>query len=829
MRAAHLTLPWGNGRARDSGRSDASERVDLRLLVPALAGWSALVGTPGLSPASLAGLSAASAAMAWVARRRWWHRPAGSMLALTGLVVALLCASSAGQGAVRQAGPIPKLALERAIVKVEGTVSKDPRILPDDPERPARVVTELVVHEVVARGVRTAVQTPVLVIGESAWSELGWHDRVRVTGRLTPAAPGEQVVAIMSPRGPPVRTERAGPAIRVADHVRGNLRRAVSDLPPDPRGLVPALVIGDRSLTPATLTDDMKATGMTHLSAVSGSNVAIVLAGVLWVCRLAGLPRRWRPWLAGVALIGFVVLTRPDPSVLRAAVMGAIGLGGMIASRRSVGVPALSAVVVVLLCVDPGLARSYGFALSVLATLGLLLLARPVGDAMARCLPTGLRPLADAVAIPLAAQAATAPVLVLLQGSVTVVAVLANMLAAPLVAPATILGVLVAVLASVAAPLGALAAWGAAAPAEGIARVAHALAKTPMGTVPWPDGTGGALALAGVILLVILCGPWVILRLRRYPWLLTLPALLVAVLLWPLSQVGWPPAGWRFAACDVGQGDALVIATGPGRAVVVDAGPREATVSACLDRLAVRAVDAMVLTHYHADHVSGVTGVFAGRPVGAVFATPIEEPADNARQVSDLVRAAGLAITPIASCDVLVWGDVVVEPVWPARRVSAGSVPNNAGVVLDVRAPGLRVVLMGDVEREAGAEIRRGWGSRCGTATGPDPPDPRLGPPEGSAAGGGADRPDRPVGPTTPVVVKIAHHGSANQDPGLLRLLAPAVGVISVGADNDYGHPAQSVLRLLAEIGATVYRTDRDGDVVVAVDDAGVTVTRQRP
>jgi ComEC/Rec2-related protein len=169
-------------------------------------------------------------------------------------------------------------------------------------------------------------------------------------------------------------------------------------LPDDVRGLLPGLVVGDTSRTPLSLTDAMLATGMTHLSAVSGSNVAVVLAAAMGLCQMIGVRRRWRPPVGLLLLTAFVVLARPEPSVLRAGVMGVIGLLGLSASRRRMGVPALSGAVLVLLCIDPWLSRSFGFALSTLATLGLLLFARAWGQWFAQFLPLPLKGLGLAIA-----------------------------------------------------------------------------------------------------------------------------------------------------------------------------------------------------------------------------------------------------------------------------------------------------------------------------------------------------------------------------------------------------------------------------------------------
>ena len=227
-----------------------------------------------------------------------------------------------------------------------------------------------------------------LVVGRGPqWSTLRWHDEVEAVLRLGPAEPGDDVVAVATPKGAVRVVAGPGRGLRRRRRGRERFRAATDSLWPDARGLVPALVVGDTSRTPPDLTAVMLETGLSHLSAVSGSNVTFVLAAVVWVCGLVGVRRRWRPPVAALGLLGFVILARPEPSVVRAAVMGLVGLLALSTSRRRAGVPALAAAVVVLLVWDPWLSRSYGFALSSVATLGLLVLAQPWGRSIARRLP----------------------------------------------------------------------------------------------------------------------------------------------------------------------------------------------------------------------------------------------------------------------------------------------------------------------------------------------------------------------------------------------------------------------------------------------------------
>ncbi|GGS04526.1 membrane protein [Streptomyces humidus] len=638
---------------------------------------------------------------------------------------------------------------------------------------------------------------------ETAWLGLLPSTRVRVTGRLAlPSAAGDRIAAVLRVRdhAEPVTVREPTAVQRSAGRLRAGLRSATDGLPADARALLPGLVVGDTSRITPELDEAFKDTDLAHTLAVSGSNLTIILALLLGPPGLAqqverrglaprlGVSLRTTALLGGALTLGFVVVCRPDPSVLRAAACGAIVLFALATGRRRSLVPALATAVLLLVLYDPWLARSYGFLLSVLATGALLMLApRWSASLRRRRVPPRL---AEALAAAGAAQALCAPVVAVLSARVSLVAVPCNLLVEFAVAPATVLGFAVLATAPVAMPVAEALAWLASWPAGWIAGVARAGAALPGAGVDWPGSWGGALLLALATAVVVMLGR----RLLRHPWLCGLCGallLLVVVQPPPLTRMltGWPPPGWRLAMCDVGQGDATVLAAGAGAGVVVDAGPDPKLVDRCLRALGVTRVPLVVLTHFHADHVTGLPGVLRGRAVGAIETTGFEEPQEQVEFVRKEAQARNVPVVRAVAGERRRVGALDWEVLWPPPGPAPEPEgPNDASVTLLVRSAGLRMLLLGDLEPPAQQALSRS---------------------PAAALVRGVD------------VLKVAHHGSAYQDPDLIRAVAPRLALISCGEGNPYGHPAPSTLAALRAGGSVVMRTDRDGAVAVVADAGG--------
>ncbi|MCX6463882.1 MAG: ComEC/Rec2 family competence protein, partial [Pseudonocardiales bacterium] len=543
-----------------------------------------------------------------------------------GVRAAAACAAAAGlvvaaHGLLVGLHPLREPATAGAAATLRVVVRDDPRAIRTaaygaTPGGPTQVLVPAVLERATVGAGDWSTGGRVLLIGPApGWAELLPGQAVTAEGLLAPAARPDLTIAVLRVRGPPGEVAAPPWWQTGAGALRDGLRTAaLAALPPAPGGLLPGLAVGDTSAQTPEVEDDFRAAGLSHLTAVSGANLAIVAGAVLALARVLRADPRWSALLSAACVAGFVVLARPSPSVVRAAAMAAVVLLALALGRGRSALPALAAAVLALLVLDPALAVDAGFALSVLATGALVLFAPVWAHALRRRGVPGWA--AEALAVPAAAFLATAPVVAGLNGRVAPVAVVANLLAVPAVAPATVLGVLAAVVSPVAPPLALACAWLAGPQVTWLVAVADRAAAVPDAALPWPDGPVGALLLVGA--LVVLAVVW---RARRGRAVLVAVLLGLALVLVPtrVVPVGWPPAGWAAVACDVGQCDALVLATGePGRAVLVDAGPGTGPVDACLDRLGVRSLALVVLSHLHADHVAGLDGALRGRAVGGV-------------------------------------------------------------------------------------------------------------------------------------------------------------------------------------------------------------------
>ena len=564
----------------------------------------------------------------------------------------------------------------------------------------------------------------------------------------------------------------------VAGAVDGVRRRAEAALtrrvPAAPAALLRGMALGQDGALPDDLRDDVRAAGLAHLVAASGQNVALLAALALGLCALVGLPLRARLVLVLGLVALYVPLAGGGPSIQRAGVMGVATVAAVLAGRPALRWHVLLLAAAATLALQPRAPADAGWQLSFAAVLGILALAPRLRAGLRRRGVPGAP--AEATAVTVAATLATAPLMALHFGSTSLVGLPANVLAAPLVAPATWLALVAAALGQPAPAAAAPVAALAAVPAAALELLAHAAARVPHAQAHAPAALVAAACAAAALGILV--------RRLRTP-LAAATALGTALVVALQPAPARPPAGARVSVLDVGQGDATLLQDGP-RAILVDTGPPHGPVLRRLRAAGARRLDAVLVTHAQADHLGAAADVLGALPVGAVLdgRDGVREP--EGLRMAAAARAAGVRVLRPVAGEAVRDGPIALRVLWPpAGRPAPGADPNDRAVVARATVGRLSVLLTADAESDV---LRR-----------------------------------LDLGPVD--VLKVSHHGSA--DPGLPALLArlrPRVAIVSVGARNPYGHPVPATLAALRAAGADVHRTDREGTVVVEPAGGGIRV-----
>jgi competence protein ComEC len=619
------------------------------------------------------------------------------------------------------------------------------------------------------------------------------------------------------------------------------LRRAAAAalaraIPEPEAGLAAGILVGLRDRVDRDLAAAFTLVGASHVVAISGWNIAIVAASV---GALGGrLARRRRSVLTVGAIVAYVAFVGPSPSVVRAAAMAGVVLLARESGRAGRAAAALAWAATAILLVDPALVRDAGFQLSTLATAGLLAWATSLGERLVR-LSGGRWPgwLVESLAVSLAAQAATLPVVLASFGRLAIVSPVVNLFVVPLVAPAMAAGavalaaglvVLSPAVPPVIATLAGLPAWACLAGIVAAVRFGAGLPFASLELAP-PADTIAAVAV-GLPLVALAFRPAAVratvsavaraLGVRparaspgltkrsprptppgRMPRVAAL-ALAASVLATALAFGHRPDGRTTIVVLDVGQGDAILVEGSRGGRLLVDGGPDPDRLLVALDeRLPPwdRRIDAVVLTHPHEDHVAGLALLLERYRVGHVFEPGMRGPGPGYAAWAARLAGGEVASGRLSTGDRLTVDDADLEVLWPdqgavpAEPADTGTGINNVSIVLLGEAGGRRFLLAGDVEEEI---------------------DPLL-------LARGLPRLD---------VLKVAHHGSrTSSTEAFLDAVGPSVAVVSAGAGNPYGHPAAATIERLRQRGTRVLRTDADGTVEIALDAAGVTVQASGP
>jgi competence protein ComEC len=576
----------------------------------------------------------------------------------------------------------------------------------------------------------------------------------------------------------------------VADRLRAEIASSLAlGTSGERRALLDGVVLGDNAGLSPSLQHDFRASGLYHLLAVSGQNVAFIVGGVLGLAWLLGIPRVSAELMALASIGAYTLAVGWQPSVVRAGVAGGLASLAWLTSRPRDRWHFMALGALILLVWTPSTVLDPGFQLSFVAVTAIFVVVPWLDVRLERLplpfvIPRGVR---LPIAVSIACGSVTAPILWLDFRQVPVWTVLANALAEPAVGPLLGLGLAAAVVAPVSPSAATAFSWLAGWPAAWIAYSARVVARLPFAstTSAWVP----IVLVVGVATLVVLCRlpSW---RRRDAVVALLAVALVGGGWIWSRPAAQWrSPSGLRVSFLDVGQGDAELLEV-PGGSVLVDTGPPEANVGRQLEEMGIRSLAAVFLTHPHRDHVGGLPGLLDRVRVGEVFDP--EQPGPGPDEGAAL-RAAHSRRVPVLAAragNEYRIGGLRLDVLWPDGGGLRGENPHDHAVVILVSYGATDILLTADAESNVTARL-----------------------------------PLRPV-----EVLKVAHHGS--EDPGLaneLRILRPRVAVIEVGAHNDYGHPRPDTLATLHTFsGLTLYRTDMNGRVTLESDGRTFSIHAQR-
>jgi len=788
----------------------------------------ALVEAIGLpwQPAAVLGLAAVIGLLLWPDERR--------------VRLGLLCTLTLALGAARMLLALPHFDEQSlASYNDSGWVTLEGVVVAEPDERDSYTNLRLRAERVVLPD-ETELEVEGLALVRSArYPRRFYGDRVLVEGRLeTPPVfetfsyrdyLARQGIHSLVDRGQVtlLAENQASPLLHWLFRVKRSARSAIAAILPEPQAaLLTGILLGVEAGIPAGLLDDFSATGTTHIIAISGFNITIVaglFAGL--ATRVAG--RRRAVWLATLGVVLYTVFVGASAAVVRAAIMGLLYLWARHLGRESFAPVSLAAAAFLMTAANPYVLWDVGFQLSVAATIGLVAYTGPLERAAERLLGRFLslerarravRIVSEALIVTTAAQITTMPIILHYFGRLSLVTLVTNFLILPAQAGLMITGGVATLLAMVLRPLGQIAGWAAWVFLTYTIEVVQLTARIPLASVPLQTQGwmvwGYYLALGGAT--------WWFAQTaerRRDLWgrvrallggagqgqaqgqgrAVRIGAAVVVLVLAIAAWRGLPDGRVHVVFLDIGQGDAIFIETPSGRQVLVDGGPSETALLSQLGRHMPfwdRTLDVMVLTHPDLDHVTGLVAVLERYEVGTVVFRHQEVDCATYERWLELLDEEGAQVYQGEAGLLLTLDDgvemVVLHPGPELVSWTEADVNNNS-VVTRLAYGDIAVLLTGDIEEEVEMAL------------------------VGSAL----------ESPLHSTVLKAAHHGSCSSTTSaFLAAVDPEVAVISVGADNTFGHPCWEVLERLE--GICLYRTDEQGAVELITDGLRLWVETER-
>ncbi len=596
-----------------------------------------------------------------------------------------------------------------------------------------------------------------------------------------------------------------------------------NNLPKDEAGLMMGIVIGDTvNISPETKAD-FKTTGLSHILAVSGMNVTILVLAVGLLCgrllnRLGSTQRANQVvrtivyLLTSLIIVSYMVICGLQASILRAGLMGVIALSAVQGARRINPPAAMAAAAFTLLAFDPAILFDIGFQLSFGATIAIVVLNQPLLDYIS-ITPRTPSLVENLLAVTIAAQAGVAPILAAVFGRLSLITFAANVAVEPAIAPTQVIGMLMPVCKAVSPTLATAAAWPAHLALLYISAAARWFAAWPYASVAVPTPATPVLtnllitiyysAIAGAYLYHAKHPPKASLARdwpgRRWARKATAAIIIITVTLTAFGCRTWqgrPPAGLRVTFLDVGQGDAVLIQASDGATILIDGGPNPDSTEPTLRGLGVIRINLLITSHQHSDHTNGLAAVTRDYTIDRAIVPPrVTErpPSAWSRALTYLANRGAAQTTAKEGEQINVGRYLSVEILSPDPGEAGMNDPNKGAVVALIKYKKVRILFAGDIDTTTEDDLIS----------------------------------DGQAGPVD--VFKVPHHGSrTGANARFLSLIRPKLAVISVGVGNPYHHPAPTTLDALRRIGARVFRTDQNGSVTIESDGARITASTSK-
>jgi len=687
-------------------------------------------------------------------------------------------------------------------VSVKGTLHNEPEFKNGRTRFVLKV--ESIDNKPLAKNRKIKIQ--VSIYGDDLIDDLNYGSVVNITGEIR-IPPGRRNIGgfdsgkFLASRGISGTMSTQVKAFTILDGNRGSwlketgyrlrhniLKTLNSSMPEKESYIMAGMLIGYTDKMPEELEEDFRRAGLSHIMAVSGANIAFLLAPFLWLLKKAGLNPRWSSALAFPCMLFYVYATGMEASVVRAAIMAGITLTGMLLWRKADIYCSLAASAIIILFYNSFMLFDLGFILSFAATLSLVIFYKPMFSRMPEKMPKIIR---DTTAGTISAQLGVIPIIAYCFNTISIISVFSNLLIVPLTGIITVLGAVIVVLGNILFPAARLLGTVLGAMIDLMMMITEKMAA-----IPWAE-----INIATPSIILVLLYYFILLYLRFWhpklaketarPVFASIMLLCGVVIL----VISIPDKSLRIYFADVGQGDCAIIRTPSGKNIILDGGGNindtegsyvgERIVVPLLYNLNMTDIDLMIASHGHMDHIGGLKTVIEKMNVKKLIVADAND--IEMRFLTDYAAEKGIPVMYMKEDDILYEEDgLTIKALYPLKDEKlmpkeSTTDANELSLVARLDYGEFSALFTGDIGFISEKIIlENNKDLSCD-------------------------------------LLKVAHHGSKySSDKSFIEAAEPVMSVISVGR-NVYGHPSPETLERIAGQGSRIYQTVNNGGILVEV------------